>query len=258
MSSVIGEWPEFWTDTGSHLCEVKVELTPAEARRSSGEDLLDAWRSGVGTIHDAISVEMVQYELRPVGRPVEIRLLGQDLEQLRQAADEVAEKLGTYAGLYEIEDDLIPGKRELRVSLKPVARTLGLTVADLASQLRGGFFGGEAVRVLRGREEVKVQVRYPQAERRSLADVARMRVRTVGGEEIPFGEAADAELVRGYSSIWRQDGKRRVRVWANVDERRANAEQILNHMNAGFLPDLARRYRSEDIEAGFSYSLDGP
>ena len=258
VSSVIGEWPEFWTDTGSHLCEVKVELTPAEARRSSGEDLLDAWRSGVGTIHDAISVEMVQYELRPVGRPVEIRLLGQDLEQLRQAADEVAEKLGTYAGLYEIEDDLIPGKRELRVSLKPVARTLGLTVADLASQLRGGFFGGEAVRVLRGREEVKVQVRYPQAERRSLADVARMRVRTVGGEEIPFGEAADAELVRGYSSIWRQDGKRRVRVWANVDERRANAEQILNHMNAGFLPDLARRYRSEDIEAGFSYSLDGP
>ena len=258
VSSVVGEWPGFWTETGSHLCQVTLELAPAETRRSSGESILDAWRNGVGTIPDAIIVEMVQQELRPVGKPVEIRLQGHDLGQLRRAADEVSEKLAGYAGIYEVEDDLIPGKRELRVSLKPVARTLGLTVADLASQLREGFFGGEAARVLRDREEVKVKVRYPREERRSLADVGRMRVRTAGGEEIPFSEAADVELVRGYSAVWRQDGKRRVRVWANIDERLANAEQILADMNAEFLPDLAGRYRSENMEADFSYSLDGP
>ncbi|MCP4250040.1 MAG: efflux RND transporter permease subunit, partial [bacterium] len=258
VSTVTGEWPGFWTDTGSHLCEVTLELAPAEERDRTGEEILDAWRAGVGTIHDAVSVEMARQELRPVGKPVEIRLLGQDLEQLRRAADEVRDKLATYAGIYEIEDTLIPGKRELRVSLKPVARALGLTVADLASQLRAGFHGGEALRVLRDREEIKVQVRYPGQDRRSLADVDRMRIRTARGEEIPFTEAADVELVRGYSTLWRQDGKRRVRVWAEVDERLANAEQILADMNARFLPDLARRYGEENHQAGFTYSLDGP
>ena len=257
ISSVIGEWPGFWTQTGSHLCEVMVELTPAETRRTTGAAILDAWRRSVGTVHDALTVEMVQHELGPTEKPLEVRLRGRDLPQLRRAADEVRDKLASYAGVYELDDDLVPGKRELRVSLKPVARALGLTVADLAVQLREGFFGGEAVRVLRDREEVKVQVRYPQDERRSLADVDRMRIRTAGGEEIPFTEAADIELVRGYSAIWRQDGKRRVRVRANVDERLANAEQILRDMNAEFLPDLARRYRAENPEADFAYSFGG-
>ncbi|HUU81964.1 MAG TPA: efflux RND transporter permease subunit [Phycisphaerae bacterium] len=257
VSSVIGEWTGFWTQTGSHLAEVTVELLSADQRDASATTLLEAWRKHVGTIYDAVSVEMIQKELGPTEKPLEIRLHGQDLEQLRQAADEVREKLGGYAGVEEIDDDLVPGKRELRVKLKPVARTLGLTVADLASQLREGFFGGEALRVLRGRSEVKVQVRYPRDERRTLADLDRMRIRTVLGQEIPFGEAADVELARGYSAVWRQDGKRRVRVQANVDERRANAEQVLNDMTAHFLPALERRLRGEDPASDFSYSIGG-
>lgn len=257
VSSVIGEWPGFWVQTGSNLCEVMVELSPAETRRVTGAEILDAWRQQVGTIYDADTVTMVQHELGPTEKPLEIRLHGNDLEQLRRAADEVRAELAGYAGVYEIEDDLIPGKRELRVSLKPVARTLGLTVADLASQMREGFFGGEAARVLRDREEVKVHVRYPLDERRSLADVDRMRVRTATGEEIPFTEAADVEIVRGYSSVWRQDGKRRLRVWANVDERLANAEQILADLDREFLPALEERYSGELADSGFEYSFGG-
>ncbi|MHC4610814.1 MAG: efflux RND transporter permease subunit, partial [Planctomycetota bacterium] len=253
----IGTWSDFWTETGSHLGEVMVELAPAEGRELTGAEILDAWRSNVGVIDDALSLEMSQHELGPTEKPLELRLHGHDLKQLRRAGDEVRDKFATYAGVYEIDDDLLPGKRELRVSLKPIARTLGLTVADLASQLREGFFGGEAVRILRERSEVRVQVRYPQDQRRKLADVGRMRIRTVTGEEIPFDEAADVEVVRGYSSIWRQDGKRRLRVRANVDERHANAEQILDQLTAGFLPDLERRYRDENLDFDFSYTIGG-
>jgi len=258
VAATVGEWPGFFTDTGSHLCEVTIELAPAEDRSVPGEAILDAWRNRIGQVPDALTVDVIQKELRPVGKPIEIKLQGHDIQQMRRAADKVKAQLATYAGVYGIEDDLIPGKRELRVSLKPVARTLGLTVSDLASQLREGFFGGEAVRILRDREEVKVQVRYPEEERRSLADVRRMRIRTAAGEEIPFSEAADVELVRSYSTIWRQDGKRRMRVWADLDERLANAEQILADMNAEFLPDLRRNCRAQNAAAEFSYSLEGP
>ncbi|MCH7812839.1 MAG: efflux RND transporter permease subunit, partial [Planctomycetes bacterium] len=253
----IGQWSGFWTETGAHLGEVSVELPPAQTRRMSGAEILDAWRQQVGIIDDVLSLEMVPLEFGPTEKPLEIRLHGNDLEFLRRAADEFRDKLATYAGVYEIDDDLLPGKRELRVSLKPVARTLGLTVADLASQLREGFFGGEAVRILRDRAEVAVQVRYPRDQRRSLSDVSKVRIRTAAGHEIPFTEAADVTLVRGYSSIWRQDGQRRVRVRANVDERRANAEQILDDLEATFLPEAARRYRQENPEGDFSYSIGG-
>ena len=255
--SNIGEWTGFWTETGSHLCEVTLELTPSEHRRLTGAQILDLWRSGLGRIHDAVTVEMIQYELGPTEKPLEIRLRGRDVEQLARAADEVADQLASYAGTREIETDLIPGKLEMQVALKPIARTLGLAEADLASQLREGFFGGEAVRVLREGEEVKVQVRYPLAQRRHLGDVARMRIRTPGGQEIPFSEAATVQTVRSYSSIWRQDGLRRVLVRADVDERRANAEEILHHLTAGFLPELQRRCCQENPFGDFSFSMGG-
>ncbi len=255
--SNVGEWSGFWTENGTHLCEVTVELAPAETRTVRGSELLDLWRKATGNLHDALSVDMVQQELGPTAKPLEIRLHSDDLDVLARASDEVAAHLASYSGVSEIDSDLIPGKRELRVSLKPVARTLGLTVSDLASQLREGFFGGEAVRLLRGLEEVKVQVRYPASQRHNLADVERMRIRTHSGQEIPFSEAAQVEMVRGYSSIWRQDGHRRVRVRANVNERIANAEAVLQNMTATFLPELEERLRREFPEARFTYSLGG-
>jgi multidrug efflux pump subunit AcrB len=255
--SNVGEWAGFWTETGAHLCEVTVELTPSEQRRRSGAEILDTWRAATGTVHDATTVEMVQFELGPTEKPLEVRLRGRDIEQLGAAADKLTARLATYAGTREIDTDLIPGKLEMQISLKPIARTLGLAEADLATQLREGFHGGEAVRVLRQGEEVKVQVRYPRDERGTLADVGRMRVRTPGGEEIPFSEAASVRTVRGYSAIWRQDGLRRVRVRADVDERRANAEQILRDLTASFLPEMEQRHRKEKPFADFSISLGG-
>lgn len=249
--SVVGEWAEFVPVRGSSLCETTIELMPAEDRRVDSAEIIEHWRHAIGDVPDAISMSITRQELGPTDKPIEIRLLGDDLDELRASADELEAKLESFAGVFDVQDDLLPGKRELQVSLKPEAHNLGLTVADLAAQLRQGLFGGEAVTLQRGTEEVKAIVSYTEADRRSLSAIERFRIRTQTGEEIPFGEIASTKMVRGYASIGRQDGRRRIRVQADVDERHANAEQIVQALEAGFLPALDRNH------AGVNYVIDG-
>ena len=249
--AVVGEWPGFLAKRSSSRCEVSLELMPAELRRLDVAKVIEHWQRGIGTIPDALAVTITREQLGPTDKPLEIRLLGQDLADLQQATDEVAAKLREYAGVFNITTEPMAGKRELRVSLKPAAATLGLQVADLAAQLRQGLFGGEAVRLQRGANEVKVVVSYVDRDRRSLSAIENLRIRTRAGAAIPFHEVADTEMVRGYSMIPRMDGQRRARVQADVDERYANAEQIVQSLTAGFLPELEARY------PGMVYKIDG-
>ncbi|MCO6438322.1 MAG: efflux RND transporter permease subunit [Phycisphaerae bacterium] len=249
--SLVGEFSDFVPVRGSGLAEVNIELMPAELRRVDSADIIEHWRKAVGEIPDALSFSITRQELGPNEKPLEIRLLGDDLGQLRIAADAVEERLGEFAGVFDITDDLVPGKRELQVSLKPQAAALGLTVADLAGQLRQAVYGGEAVRLQRGYEEVKVMVGYAEEDRRGMAALDSLRVRTPAGGEVPFAEVADTHLTRGYSAIGRQDGTRRVRIQADVDERFANAEQIIGTLTASFLPDIEKRF------TGVAYQIEG-
>lgn len=242
LYSLMGEWSEFVPLRGSGLVEVNIELMPAEQRRVDSADIIEHWRAAVGELPDALSFTITRQELGPTEKPLEVRLLGDNLDQLKDAAEAVEARLAQFDGVFDITDDLVPGKRELQVSLLPQAAALGLTVADLAAQLRQAVYGGEAVRLQRGHEEVKVMVGYAEDDRRGMASLERMRVRTPGGGEVPFGEVAQTRLVRGYSAIGRQAGSRRVRIQADVDERFANAEQILRTMTATFLPELEERY----------------
>lgn len=242
--SVVGEWPDYLTERGSSLSEVSLELMPAELRRVDMSVVEEHWRRGIGEIPGAVSVSITRRQLGPTDKPMEIRLLGLDLDELRSAADEVVAQFYTYEGVFDVTDDLRPGKRELRVSLKPTAAALGITVADLSAQLRQGLYGGEAVRLQRGLDEVKVMVSYADADRLSLSAIENMRIRTSNGAEIPFHEVAKTELVRGYSVITRQSGMRRVRIHADLDERFANAERIISDMEANFLPGLRQRFPS--------------
>lgn len=248
--SLLGEWTRFFGEAGSHVGEVTVELMRSEDRRIDARVVLERWQQLAGPFPEAVAVSFQTEELGPTEKPIEIRLHGDDLDQLRAAADEVAAQLATYQGLRDIEDDLHPGKRELRVRLKPAARNLGLTAADLATQLRHGFLGGEAVRVQRGREEVVVRVRYDAAQRLSLGQLDRIRLRTAAGQEIPFPEAAEARMVRSYAALWHQDSHRRVRVYADLDERDANAERIVDDLTGGFLPELTQRYPAVSYTIG--------
>ncbi|UCF35189.1 MAG: efflux RND transporter permease subunit, partial [Phycisphaerales bacterium] len=157
--SITGEWVDWLPIRGDHVCEVRIELMPAEQRRINEEEIISGWRHHIGEIHDAVHFSLARHQLQPVERPIEVRLLGNELEELREAGEQIAEQLRRYEGVTDVYLDLVPGKRELRVNLRPAARALGLTLEDVATQLRQGFYGGEAVKLQRGGEEVVVRVR---------------------------------------------------------------------------------------------------
>jgi multidrug efflux pump subunit AcrB len=142
----------------------------------------------------------------------------------------------------QIRSDFAAGKNELRLRLKPEARTMGLTVDDLARQVNAGFFGQEAFRVQRGRDDVRVKVRYTREERSNLADFQRIRIRTANGQEVPLLSVADVESGPGYSTIIRTDGLRRIAVTADVDPKRANSQEIFASLASGFFQNLEHSY----------------
>ncbi len=240
--TIVGSHSTLNPEVGSHAAEVVVELMPVEQRGVSSTELLAKWRELSGDIPEALALTFGTREVGPGGAPIEVRFIGQDFTDLRQAADRLKAELATYPGVFDIQDDFRPGKIEMRLALQPEARVLGLTLADLARQVRQGFYGAEALRVQRGRDDVRVMVRYPAAERRALSDVERMRIRTPDGHEIPFGKVANVTLQRGYSVIHHNDRERMVAVTADVDTNLANAEKILADLQAGFLPQLLANY----------------
>jgi multidrug efflux pump subunit AcrB len=225
----------------SHLAEVNVELLGAEQRGVSSVAIKNAWREKVGEIAGVSSLEFYS-EFLDMGNAIEIELSHQDFDRLLLASERLKSILRDYAGVSDIMDDFEPGKAELKLQLKDTGRTLGLTLSDLARQVRQGFYGDEAQRIQRGRHDIRVMVRYPQEQRRSLADIENMRIRLPDATEIPFRTVAQVEYGRGYATIRRIDRRRVVTVSADVDEAVANAGQINAQLNTSVLPRLVREF----------------
>jgi multidrug efflux pump subunit AcrB len=226
---------------GSNAAQVIVELLPAERRGIPSSEIVSRWREKVGAIPDALSLTFGGSQVHPGGKPIEIRFTGPGTADLRRAAEALKIELRKYPGVQEIEDDFRPGKLELRAELKPQARVLGVSLQDLAFQLRSRFFGLEALRIQRGRDDVKVKVRYPPEERRTLGNVESARIRTPSGAEIPFYDVADVGISRGLAEIKRIDRSRVITVTAEVDEAIANSAEIIASLGKGFFPGLMRR-----------------
>ena len=225
----------------SHLAEVNVELLGGEQRDVSSVEMRNRWRQRVGEIPGVSSLTFMA-EFMSAGDAINVELSHESFDDLLAAAEELKDILRQYTGVEEIADSFEPGKAELKLKLKDTGRTLGLTLSDLAKQVRQGFYGDEAQRIQRGRDDVRVMVRYPENERKSLADVENMRIRLPDGTEIPFKTVADIEYGRGYSTIKRVDRKRVVSVSADVDEGVASAGKINKELNAKVLPELMRKY----------------
>ena len=228
--------------SGSHLGEINLELAPTEHRTVTAADIERRWRDAAGPIPGAEEVIFTS-SLFSAGEAINVQLAAADLDVLRAAADDLKARLAEYAGTYNISDSFREGKREVKLSIKPSAEALGLTLADLGRQVRQGFYGEEAQSIQRGRDEIKVMVRYPEAQRRSLGDLESMRVRTPAGDEVPFGSVAEAEIGRGWSTIQRTDRRRTVNVTAEVDVSVANAKEIADDLSANVLPDLVAARR---------------
>ncbi len=237
--------------TGPNLGSVQIILLESEKRGIHSNDLLVAWEKEVGAITGARALTFEGLSAGPGGAEIEVWLQGQDMKTLIAASDQLQEKLATYDGVFQVRSDFSPGKNELRLSLKPEARALGLSVEDLARQVNAGFFGREAFRLQRGEDDIRVKVRYTDEERRRLSDFYSMRIRTADGTLVPLVSVADITLASGYSTITRTDGRRRIAVTAEVDPKRANSQEIFADLGAEFFPDLKARY------PGLHISLQG-
>ncbi len=237
----ISSGPIASSPSGTHLAEVSIQLVSSEERTVTANQISTRWRELVGPVAGADSLTFSS-TLFHSGSPLQVRLTAEHFDQLRDASRRLKERLALYPGVSDIEDSFREGKMELKLTLKPAARTFGLTLADLARQVRQGYQGEEAVRIQRGRDDVKVVVRYPLDERSSLGDLERMRIRTPAGDEIPFSQVADVDMGRSYATINRQERQRVITVTADLDDKVANSKDITEELAAGFLPRLMADY----------------
>ena len=191
-------------------------------------------------------------EILHAGEDINVELSHDDFDKLLEATEQLKVIIGKYAGTTDIADNFEPGKVELKLALKDSGRTLGLTLADLARQVRQGFYGEEVQRIQRGRDDIRVMVRYPRHERKSVANIENMRIRLADGTEIPFKLVADIEYGRGYATIRRADKRRVVNVTADVDETAANAGEINKDLFKNVLPELAWDYQGLNYRAAGS------
>ncbi|MDY0006762.1 MAG: efflux RND transporter permease subunit, partial [Spongiibacteraceae bacterium] len=227
---------------GPHFAEVGLELDiPADYSGMPPAQIAARWRELTGPIADAVELSFTSAAF-DAGAAIDIQLRGPDFVDLQKAATRLREALGRYAGVVDITDTFRSGKQEVQLALLPEARNLGLTVADLGEQVRQAFYGAEAQRVQRGKDDVKVMVRFPEAGRRSLADLENMRIRTPGGVEVPFLSVARMEIARGFSAIKREDGARIIRVIADVNRQVTTPEEVLAAMQQTVLADIERDF----------------
>ena len=232
-----GPLPAGNAGTGSHLGEVTIELSPSEDRDVGSDALAERWRELTGPIPEAVDVSFGA-SLFGGGSDIDVQLTGPDVDELRSVATAIKERLADYAGVYEISDSFREGKAEVALGIKPAAETLGLSLRDLARQVRQAFYGEEAQRIQRGRDDVRVMVRYPRDERSSIGDLENMRIRTPSGVEVPFGQVAVVDAGRGYASITRVDRRRAVNVTATVDSDVVSAGDVISDLDTRVIPEL--------------------
>ncbi len=234
----------------SHIGELILELLPSEERNVTSAEIMQRWREKVGSIPDAIELSF-SASLFSSGEPINIQLTGPDIEDLQEAAERLKLALAEYAGVFDITDSFRAGKREIKLGVKPAAEAYGVSRADLARQVRQAFYGEEAQRIQRGRDDVRIMVRFPEEERRSLGDLENMRIRTPSGGEVPFPVVAEVEMGRGFSSIRRVDQRRALNVTADVDASIGNAGEILGSVGSDVLPGILADYQ------GINFTLEG-
>ncbi|HJN50832.1 MAG: efflux RND transporter permease subunit [Pseudomonadales bacterium] len=240
---------------GGNSAMIQVDLLKSEDRGETKvpmKEIENRWRDKVGTIAGVQKLEFRSMNSMGGGKPVSFRVQGSDFDTVEAAAEALAEHLATYEGLFEVQSSSQAGPEELKLSIRPEAEALGISLMDLASQVRQAFYGTEAQRIQRGDSEVRVMVRYPRNERRSIGNLENMWIKTPDGRELPFHSVAEYRLERGYNVIRRQDGQRTVTVDASADLETIEPMQIVGQVFRNFNPTIKSSYPGVTLTVGGS------
>ncbi len=240
-----------WSSSGSfgasgrgspELGQVSLELLSPKERPMPIDTLklVDEWRKAIGPIAGAKDLSF-RAELGHSGSAIGVQLTGNDFATLKLASAEIQQRLTEYPGIFDIKDSLEDGKQEIELKIRPEAELLGITSSDLGRQVRHAFFGAEAQRIQRGRDDVRVMIKYPQEDRRSIGNLDKMRIRTADGHEVPIGNITDIKTGPSFATINRVDRHRAVNISAEADEDTADINKITADLTS-LLASIQQRY----------------
>ena len=231
--------------------EISAYLTDADVRPITTSTFADLWRQEVGPV---AGLESIRFEADAVGpsrgKALTVELAHRDIGTLDRASEELAAILKTFPNCKDVDDGYTPGKEQLNFTLKPEGHSLGLTVREVARQVRDAFYGAEALRQQRGRSEIKVKVRLPEDERIREADIETLLIRTPARRDVPLRQVANVERGRAYTTITRREGRRTVQVTADVVPI-GETNQVMATLSDEVLPKLAETYN------GLAYGYEG-
>ena len=238
------------SESGPHVATILVDLLNAEKRNANLDDFFQRWRQAVGDIPDVIHLSFTEPVITPAGRPIDIRLHGKDLWQLKQAAVALYHWLSRFKGILDLCDDLRPGKHEIKMRLREGALSIGLTSQMVAAQLKAAYYGRTADEIQVEQTSYEIDVRMIASDQNSLADLDDFYITLPNGKQTPLTEVVHIQYDRGFARIVRIDGQRTVSLKADVDTRNANTAEIIAQLNTSFLPDFQKKY--PNIRISFS------
>ncbi len=238
-------------ESGPHVVTVSADLLKAEKRNSRLEEVTSLWRERTGVLPDVISLVWKEPVMGPGGMALSFRLKGKDLASLKAASHALQQWLAQYQGVVDLQDDLRPGKQEIRATMKSGAKALGLDAQTIGSQLRAALYGSTATELQYHGESYEVDVRLAEKDRDSLADLEYFHITDASGNQVPLNGVVNLEYGRGWARISRVNGLRTITVEGDVDTQLANANQIRMDTMRRFIPELLSKY------PGVSLSQEG-
>ncbi len=234
-------------EVGPHVATVTVDLLTAEKREGRIDDIIQLWRKEVGDLPDVLSINYKEPVIGPGGLAIEIRLQGNDFKELKAASIDLQNWLNRYRGVFDLSDDLRPGKPEIRLHLREGALALGFDSAMIANQLRAAFYGYTASEIQVGSEPYEIDVRLQSLDKDSIADFEYFTLTGKDGQQVPLNAVVTIEMERGYARIQRINNQRTVTIQGDVDRRILNVNEMIQETKQSFLPDFHQRHPTVNI-----------
>ncbi len=239
-SAVIKHYIAF--DSGPLGGRLLIELTKGENRELDDTQIKDVWRDMIQEIPGVRSLSIGSEGGPGGGSDIAFQFSSNNIDDLEAVTNELKDYLEAYTGVSEVNDSFSGGSDEIQLQVKSQAEALGISLSQLAQQVRYGFYGAEAQRILRDDEEVKVMIRYPKEERNSIGNLETMRIRAPNGDDVPFNQVADIKLGEGYASIVRVDGSRSITVTSAVNPDIVDPNEVAQDVMKTVIPELLKKY----------------